>query len=193
MLRLVALSAILGLFAGAASAQEVNGSVSGNVTDPSGGPISQATVKLVSEMNGAELVQSTNLQGEFTFAAVRPGIYTVTVEHPGFKQLRKQHFELAPGDVLGVGTFSLPVGSVSDSVSVQSEGSMVQTATSERAGIITSNEIQDLTVLNRDFTSFAELQPGVVITVGAQVQTFSGNNTFNVNGGRTTGNAFFID
>jgi len=70
---------------------------------------------------------------------------------------------------------------------------MLQTASSERAGIVTSEEIKDLTVVNRDFTSFAELQPGVVITVGAQVQTFSGNNTFNVLGGRTTGNNIMVD
>ena len=48
-------------------------------------------------------------------------------------------------------------------------------------------------MINRDFTSFAELQPGVVITQGAQVQTFSGNNTFNVNGGRSTANNITVD
>ncbi len=87
----------------------------------------------------------------------------------------------------------MSVGDVTESVTVQAEGQALQTASSERAGIVTSEEIKDLTVINRDFTSFAELQPGVVINVSQSVQTFSGNNTFNVLGGRTTGNNITVD
>ena len=76
---------------------------------------------------------------------------------------------------------------------MRAEGAVLQTDNGERSGTITSEEIQDLTVLNRDFTTFAELQPGVVITVGQQVQTFGGGNTFNVLGGRTTDNTIMVD
>jgi hypothetical protein len=48
-------------------------------------------------------------------------------------------------------------------------------------------------VINRDFTTFAGLQPGIVLNEGAEVQTFSGQNTFNALGGRTTGNNLLID
>ncbi len=100
---------------------------------------------------------------------------------------------MTPGDKLAVGTLPLEVGAVNESVTVKAEGATLQTSTSEKAGIVTSEEIKDLTVLNRDFTTFAELQPGVVINVSQAVQTFSGNNTFNVMGGRTTGNNILID
>jgi hypothetical protein len=193
MLRLVACSVFLSFLAALAPAQEVTGSITGSVADASGSAVAGASIKLVSEQTAAVIIETTNGEGGFVFTAVRPGLYSVSAEHPGFKQFRKEHIELAPGDTLGVGTLTLEVGSVNESVVVHSEGSTVQTATSERSGIVTSGEIQDLTVLNRDFTSFAELQPGVVITVGAQVQTFSGNNNFNVNGGRATENNILID
>jgi hypothetical protein len=191
MLRYVA-ACVLGL-ALVSPAQEVTGSITGSVFDSGGSVIAGANIKLISEQTGAIRTGTTDAQGNFEFNAVRPGTYTVSVEHGGFKQYQKKQIELTPGDHLSVGTVSLEVGAVTDSITVKAEGAVLQTATSERAGIVTSQEIQELTVINRDFTTFAELQPGVVINQGAQVQTFSGNNTFNVLGGRSTGNNILID
>jgi hypothetical protein len=120
-------------------------------------------------------------------------MYTVAAEHPGFKRFQKSRIELTPGDRLSVGTLPLTIGEVTEAVTVQSEGATIQTNSSERAGLVTSEEVKDLTVINRDFTSFAELQPGVVINQGVSVQTFSGGNSFNVNGGRSTNNNIMID
>jgi hypothetical protein len=175
-----------------ALAQDMTGSISGSVTDPARAAIVGASVKLVSDETAATLTETTNGEGNFVFNAVKPGFYSVTVEHPGFKKFEKAHIELTAGEKIAVGTLALSVGSVNETIEVTAEGSAVQTATSERSGIVTSHEIENLTVINRDFSTFAELQPGVVITVGAQVQT-SGGNTFNVNGGRTTANNIQID
>jgi hypothetical protein len=38
----------------------------------------------------------------------------------------------------------------------------VQTASGERSGIITSEEVENLTVMNRDFATLIALLPGVV-------------------------------
>jgi Carboxypeptidase regulatory-like domain/TonB-dependent Receptor Plug Domain len=191
MFRCVAL--FLSLLATIAPAQEVTGSISGSVTDPTGSAISGAAVKLINEQTAASRTVESDAEGNFTFAAVLPGIYTISAEHAGFKKFQKQQIELTPGGKMGVGALQLPVGSISESVTVLSEGSTVQTATSERAGIVTSEEIKDLTVINRDFAAFAELQPGILVNPGQEVQTFSGNTTFNALGGRTTGNNILID
>jgi hypothetical protein len=175
------------------AAQEVTGSITGSVTDPTGAAVTGAKVTLTSEGTAATRTLNTDSQGSFEFTAVQPGIYTVAAENPGFKKYQKEHLELTPGDRLAVGTLVMEVGAVSESVTVAAEGAMLQTASSERSGIVTSEEIKDLTVINRDFTTFAELQPGVVINVSQQVQTFSGNNTFNVLGGRSTGNNILVD
>src|SRR5215469_11707587 len=176
-----------------AAAQGVNGSIAGSVADATGSAVAGGSVKLTSEDTGAIQSETTNADGNFIFSVVLPGTYTVSAEHPGCKKFEKQHIELTPGDKLAVGTLSLEVGAVNESVTVKAEGAMLQTATSEKTGIVTSEEIKDLTVVNRDFTTFAELQPGVVINVSQQVQTFSGNNSFNVLGGRSTGNNILVD
>jgi hypothetical protein len=176
-----------------APAQVVTGTITGTVVDPTGGAVAGATVRLTSEATAAVRTASTDAEGIFTFTAVNPGLYTVSAENAGFKKFEKQHIELVPGDTLSAGSFKLDVGAVTESVTITAEGTSVQTATSERAGIVTSHEIQDLTVMNRDFVQFAELQPGIVTNVGSDVQSFTGNTTVNALGGRTTGNSIQID
>src|ERR1019366_1997128 len=138
----------------AALAQDVTGSISGSVTDPAGAVVVGAAVKLVSDETAATLTKTTDREGNFVFAAVKPGFYSVTAEHPGFKKLEKAHIELTPGEKIAVGTLALSVGSVNETIEVTAEGSTVQTATSERSGIVNRHEIENLTVINRDFTSF---------------------------------------
>ena len=176
-----------------APGQDVTGSLAGSVADPAGSAVAGASVQLVSESTAAVRNVASDSGGAFIFTAVSPGYYTVVVEHQGFKKLQKEHIELTPGGKLAVGELRLEIGAVSQSVTVQAEGATVQTATSERSGIVTSEEIQDLTVINRDFTTFAELQPGVVVNVSAEVQSFTGNNSINALGGRTTTNNILID
>lgn len=184
---------LLCLFLPAILPGQVNGTISGTVADASGSAIPGSAVKLTSESTGAVLNNVSDADGNFVFSVVLPGIYTITAEHAGFKIYRKQNLELTPGGHLAVGTLQLTVGDVNQSVTVQAEGATLQSASSERAGIVTSEEVKDLTVLNRDFTSFAELQPGVVLNVGVTVQTFSGGNSFNALGGRSSQNSIMID
>jgi hypothetical protein len=176
-----------------APGQEVTGSITGAVTDTTGSVIAQATVQLLSEESGAIRTLSTDGEGNFVFTAIRPGFYTFSAEHPGFKKYQKQRMELTPGATLGMGRVRLEVGEARETVTVTAEGSMVQLGTSERSGMVTSQEITDLTVINRDFTQFAELQPGVVANTGADVQTFSAGTTLNVLGGRASSNNVTID
>lgn len=175
-----------------AAAQQVTGTIAGAVADPSASAIPGAAVILTSEQTGASRTVATEAGGNFVFSAVLPGMYTVSIEATGFKELRTQQIELTPGGTIGLGILKLSVGSVNESITVQAEGSMAQTATSERAGIVTSEEIKDLTMINRDFATFAELQPGILMNPGQEVQT-GGNATYNALGGRTTGNTIMID
>jgi hypothetical protein len=174
-------------------AQQVTGSIAGTITDPGGAAVAGAAVQLVSAETRAIRNATADSAGSFVFTAVTPGIFNVSVEHPGFKKYEKQGIELPPGETISLGNLRLDVGSISESVTVKAEGSTLQLNNGERAGTITSEEIKDLTIMNRDFTQFAELMPGVVANVTQEVQTFSGNTTFNVAGGRTTGNNILID
>src|SRR5579859_160386 len=175
------------------SAQTVTGSITGVVEDPHGSVIPSVDVKLISQTTAAVRSETTDQRGEFTFNAVEPDTYTLVVEHSGFKKYDKKDIVLNPSDHLSAGQIKLQIGAATESVDVIAEGAAVQTASSERSGVITSEQVQDLTVINRDFTVLASLQPGVVYNPGAEAQSFSGGSTFNVNGSRVGQNNITID
>src|SRR5215212_4995058 len=74
----------------AALAQGVTGTVSGTVRDAQGGVIPGATVTLISEARGtASAPVITNAQGGFVFPNLAADVYTLQVEMPSFRTLRR--------------------------------------------------------------------------------------------------------
>lgn len=177
----------------ALSSQTVTGTITGTVVDPHHAVMPGLSVKLVSESTGVLRQETTDQRGEFTFNAVQPDAYTLSVEHIGFKRYDKKNLVVNPSDHLSAGEIQLALGDASESVQVIAEGAAVQTASSERSGIITSEQVQNLTIINRDFSVLASLQPGVVYNPGAEAQSFSSNSQFNVNGHGFRQNNITID
>ncbi|HTD23179.1 MAG TPA: carboxypeptidase regulatory-like domain-containing protein [Terriglobales bacterium] len=175
------------------SAQTLTGSITGVVEDPHGAVMPSVEVKLTSDSTGAVRTTTSSQNGEFTFNALPPDTYSLAVEHSGFKKYEKKNLVLVPNDHLSAGQIQLQIGQANESVEVIAEGAAVQTASTERSGVITSEQVSDLTVINRDFSVLASLQPGVVYTPGAEAQSFSGNSQFNVNGSRVGQNNITID
>src|SRR5436309_2951808 len=86
MFAVVVLIAMLGI---SAAAQSVTGSISGAVTDLTGGVLVGATVTLQSDKTGAARTATTNEEGRFAFAALEPAVYTILIEQRGFQRLEK--------------------------------------------------------------------------------------------------------
>jgi hypothetical protein len=65
-----------------------NGSISGIVTDSSGGVVTGASVTVKNEETGVTLNGKTNGSGFYNFASLRVGPYTVTCEPSGVQSGR---------------------------------------------------------------------------------------------------------
>lgn len=193
MTKSLLICAVVCLCASALVAQMTTGSITGTVTDPQGAVVPGANVRVVSQSTGIARQQVTDQTGHFTLSGLPPDTYTLSAEHAGFKRYERRDVVLEPNDRLSAGELQLAVGEASESVEVRAEGASVQVASSERSGIITSQQVENLTVINRDFSVLASLQPGVVYTPGAEAQSFSGNSQFNVNGSRVGQNNITID
>jgi hypothetical protein len=177
-----------------AGAQQTTGTISGSVTDSTGSVMAGVTVRLTSESTKATREATTGADGNFEFPAIGAGHYLLTARHAGFKTAQRADIELTPNQSLAIGAIVLDVGEVSESVTVKANAATVQTASGERSGVITSDEVENLTVINRDFATLVALLPGVVDSPGtAEVQGFSGGATFNVGGNRSNANSITID
>ena len=175
-------------------AQQQTGSVAGIVTDRSGSAISGAAVKLVSVSTAAARDTTSDDNGNFLFNGILAGNYNLIVSHSGFKKHQTSKLELNPNERLSVPAIKLDLGDVSESITVAAEALTVQIASGERSGVITASEIENLTVMNRDFAALVALLPGVVDNPGAaEVQGFSNGSSYNIAGNRSNGNSITID
>jgi hypothetical protein len=155
---------LLFLMAAAVSAmyaQTISGSIVGTVLDSSGNSIAGASVKLISERTGEERSAPTNDAGDFLFPALQPGAYTIAVEQPGFRPFRKTGNQLSAAERLSVGTLSLQVGSVNESITVAAQGVSVQTSSSENSALISSKQLEQISIRGRDVVSMLRILPGV--------------------------------
>jgi hypothetical protein len=176
----VASAIFLLVFALPSSAQVTTASVSGSVKDTQGGVIPGATLTLVSESLGTQSAEVfTNEYGDFVFANVRPDHYIVQVSMPGFKTHRRGGIIVDAGDHVGLGTINIEIGTVTDTVTVQSEMPLVQTQSAERSFTVATEAVQNLPISNRSFVQLATLTPGVAGT-GTNPARLGGGGANNV-------------
>src|SRR5438552_5141058 len=156
---------VLGLWAAIiisspAFAQSVTGNISGSVTDPNGAVVAGASVTLVNDQTKDKRDQVTNDSGRFNFASVQPGVYMLRIEHQGFETLLKTKVVLSANEGLALGELALKTGQVSETVTVQSEGQIVEKESSDLTARLTSDQISLISTKGRDITSLLRLLPG---------------------------------
>jgi hypothetical protein len=157
--------------------------ISGTVYDPSGAVIGGVDVTAHNEATGVDLKQITNEVGLYTFPAILVGTYTVTVELPGFKIAKVTGIKLDQG-VAFTQNFTLQLGQVGDTVSVESETLAVNTTSATLGNVIEHTEITALPLNGRNPLNLTVIEPGVVL---------SGSTLINVNGMRDQSGNVTID
>ena len=79
-------------------AQTPASGLSGVVTDPSGGVVAKAAVRLTTS-NGASLDTSTNRDGYYEFKGLAPAVYTIKAVAKGFALFTKDDIQILAGQV----------------------------------------------------------------------------------------------
>ncbi|MGB8847961.1 MAG: carboxypeptidase-like regulatory domain-containing protein, partial [Terracidiphilus sp.] len=163
MMRLVAIASLLGACALQVNAQTTSASITGHVIDQSKAAVVNAEVKLIDQQTKAVIVTThTNSTGDFIFPDVQPGNYTVVVNAAGFKEVRKVDNVLYALQNLATGDYTLPVGTVSQSVTIEADITALQTESSERSGVLDTQQTDNLLAVGRDVMSMTKVIPGVV-------------------------------
>lgn len=166
-------------------AQTDSGTVSGRVVDPTGSLILGAQVRLVDIDRNTASETTTNSAGLYTFRAVRPGRYRMEVAAKGFKVVNVTGLTVNTQANLEQ-NFSLSVGSVSESVTVEAKADEISTAVST---VVDRHFIENLPLNGRSFQSLFALTPGLVLTKANATEA----GQFSVNGQRADANYLTID
>ncbi len=164
----------------------------GSVVDPSNLPVAGVALELRQLGTGSVRRLSTGVDGNFVFSNLVPGEYVLTAEASGFKKIERKRLMLSASEVLPVGKLTLAVGTLTETVTVVSQGELVQTASSERSGVVTSNQVDNLLTKSRNVMSLLQLLPGVVDT-SSDADSLSRNWNINVQGNRVNTNSLTVD
>jgi Carboxypeptidase regulatory-like domain len=156
------LVACLMLFAAVnVAAQTVTGSMSGTVVDTSGQVVPGADVTIVHENTHEQRSAVTNEVGDFSFAALVPGPYTLRVALSGFKPFEQKNNVVAANSRLAVGTVKLEVGALTETVSVTAQGESVDLTRTSQEAQLDLRQVTNLSIRGRDPISLLKVLPGV--------------------------------
>ena len=194
---LVFLSTLLAtstLLAPSLRAQAVTGTISGTIVDAQAQVIPGATVSIINEATSDTRVVVSDERGNFQVTNLQPGTYTVRVELANFRTFERRNVVLSAAERLSIGNVPLEVGSIGETVTVESRGTQVNAAETQHSGLITATQIEQVQVLGRDVTSIMRLLPGVRYenTVDSLGMSF-GTSVPNVGGARRDWSNVLVD
>jgi hypothetical protein len=160
-------------------AQTFRGGINGTVTDQSGAVVPGAAVEAVETATNASHKTISSSAGEFAFADLPVGSYTLTVVASGFKVEKIDKVPVSAG-----ATYALPVklgiASAGDTVEVTADSLAVDTVTDTQSMTLPEVTVQNLPNSGRDFTQLLAQTPGF-----AGLSTGGGAGVASVNGTRS--------
>lgn len=175
-----------------------SGTLRGTVKDPQGAIVRGATVTITNVRTKDERKATSNDDGNFVFASVTPGEYTMKVEAPGFKttETTKLAIETATTRAEDV---QLELGQPTETVTITAGLDQVQTETGAKENTITASQIDNLSIISRSALELLRILPGVVSPDNTALEqvSFGGganqNSAYHVNGLRGENNNVQID
>ena len=168
------------------NAQSSQGRISGQVTDSTGGVIGKASVAIENLGTHVKRVLETNAAGEYVAPGLEPGIYSITVEAPGFGKVVRERVQIEVANDLKI-NFELKPGTISETVEVKDETPLTEASNAVLSGVLANKAINDLPLQGRDFQNLLNLHPGVQRTPGG------GFHATTSNGNRPDDNNYIID
>src|SRR6187402_1579624 len=181
---------LLALFmASGVYAQTSKGTITGIVRDLNGAAIPNASVTALNvETNEARSATSEDT-GAFRFDAVTPGRYTLSATAPGFQKFDATGLQVRASLVTSYDP-KLSVGIVSDTVSVEAGGAILNTENGSLSGTVGSMELQKLPIFSLNPIELLTTLPGVQRVSNSDM---SNGSSVQVSGGRPRANNFLID
>lgn len=174
-------------------AQSGRGTLTGSVKDTNGAILQGAALTLTGTNTGSRYEAKANEEGLFTFPELPPGTYTLSVASPGFESYTQNGITVSVGSTATVNP-QLRVGSATESVTVTSDASQLQSESSDIGTTVPTELIEDLPLqfngTVRNPLQFVQLTPGFS---GSDTNSPTQQGGFKLNGGQQSGTDIFVD
>jgi hypothetical protein len=183
---------VLSLVPLCARAQSTSATISGGITDAAGNFIQGAIVEIADDETGILYSARTNNSGMYTVPVLPPGHYHVQVSKQGFKTIIKPDVVLNVQSAVAL-NFTLPIGSTSQSITVEAGSSLLNTTDASVSTVIDRKFVENIPLNGRSFQDLIAMTPGVVTQSPQAQSSLAFGGDFSVNGQRTESNYYSVD
>ncbi|MBS1799383.1 MAG: TonB-dependent receptor [Acidobacteria bacterium] len=173
-----------------------NATLGGRVLDPQSRSVAGAEVTATQLATNLTHIVATDSEGRFRFPYLAIGSYRISVAQSGFASAQRE-VNLTVGADFQL-LIALSISTAQTSVEVSGAPPIVETNRSEIAETISRNEVQNLSLLGRNFLDLALLTPGVSPTNTASTQLFAETSGvpgqgYSINSQRNFSNNYVVD
>jgi len=141
-------------------AQGYFGTVSGELTDPSGAVVQGARLVLTDQLKGFAFTTNSDSVGRYVFTSIPPGTYSLSVDMQGFEKEVRTNIKVNVSEN-ATANVALKVASASQSVEVQAQTETLQTEDAVTGQVVNRKFINDLPLVDRYVLDFVSITPGV--------------------------------
>jgi hypothetical protein len=121
----------------------INGSLRGRINDPGDASVAGASVKLTNTATATTQTTVSDSNGDYQFARIAPGVYSLAVEKEGFKRAQRENIIIAVNEN-AVADVTLALGVVSETITIEAGGSVVQAQSVELSGLVDERRVKEL-------------------------------------------------
>lgn len=180
------------------NAQVTGGTISGSVTDSTGGAIPKVEISIINTATGVVSTATTSAEGFYSVPNLLPGPYQVTAKSSGFSTSIVNGITLTVGAQQEVNV-ALKVGETSQQVEVSASAVSIDLVSSSISAVVAGPTVRELPLNGRSWTDLAQLQPGLnnVTTQPPATSTDRASrgwgSILSISGGRGTSNNYRLN
>ena len=175
--------------------QQVTAAIQGQLMDPSGAPVPNATITAKDVDRATTFTSSTNAEGIYSLPRIPIGTYEIKAEAKGFQTAAHTAVTLEMNQIARI-DFSMRLGEMTQTVEVTGAAPLLQTENTMVGTIIDSKTNEALPLATRNYVQLTLLAPGSVhpdpSTMTNGSATGGGGRPY-VNGNREQANNFLLD
>jgi hypothetical protein len=175
--------------------QSFQGGLRGAARDTTGGALPGVSLTLTNEATGVARTSTTNEVGEYAFAAVTPGDYTIVATLQGFKSFERKNITIGTQQFLTL-DFTMETGNLTEQVVVTAGAPLVETSNASTGEVLSKTVLETLPSQNRNAFLMSVSVPTVVASGDAaynRMQDQGGASAVSLGGGAVRANNYLLD
>ena len=168
------------------------GAIAGSVSDSSGASVATAALVVKSQATQEERDLTSDAEGNFSVPFLTPGNYDLTVRAPGFEPLVFKSVQVQITEVTRL-KIQLMISSAKEQITVSASPPLLQTENSTLGRVIDRSTVEELPLVNRNFTEILGLTAGINTDIVDATQLGAGSQEIRANGARSGDNNFMFN